>query len=304
MELASLAEQYGFNEAFLFPTEPFLYYERRLSDGALHSGGSALVQDVHNLYPWANTILTLIMAYRPYPADAAVSGFYVSSNSGFHAAGKLIKTLKERGVRAERVYVPVRELLVRGGVGLPLKNGLTAIPGYGTRYSVQTVLLDTAYAAYTKPREMPSVPCECCHACQRACGCGAILDGGFDFRVCARAYMNGETMEEWVMAHMTTILGCELCQRACPVNRAVAEDPDVPEAFALEKLLAGDVKPALEIVGANLNKNGLLQQQACVIAARQGRQELLPLIEPLLNDAHESVRAAARYAAERLRREK
>ena len=300
MEFTSLANRFGFQEAFVFPTEPFLHYKRRLEDGALHSGGSGLAFDLHTDYPWANAILTLVMAYRPYPADAAVSGFYVSSNRGFHAAGKLIQTLKAKGVRAERVYVPVRELLTRGGVGLPLKNGLTAIPGYGTRYSVQTVLLDLPDAAYTEPRELPQIPCERCHACQNVCGCGAITNGGFDFRVCARAYMNGEVMEDWVMANMTTILGCELCQRACPVNREIPDDPDVPEAFDLARLLRGDVKPALEIVGVNLKKHGLLQQQACVVAARQGRKELLPFIEPLLTDEREAVRAAARYAISRL----
>lgn len=204
MELITEAKRYGFDKAFILPTEPFLHYKRRLEDGALHSGGSGLVQDVHGQHPWANAILTLVMAYRPYPEGASVSGFYASSNRGYHAAGRLLKTLEERGVRAERVYVPVRELLMRAGVGLPLKNGLTAIPGYGTRYTVQTVLLDLPDAVYTEPSELPQIPCEKCHACQNVCGCGAITDGGFDFRVCARAYMNGETMEDWVMARMTT----------------------------------------------------------------------------------------------------
>lgn len=300
MEFALLASRFGFQEAFVFPTEPFLHYKRRLEDGALHSGGSGLAFDLAMEYPWANAILTLVMAYRPYPAGAAVSGFYGASNRGFHAAGKLMKTLKEQGVRAERVYVPVRELLTRGGVGVPLKNGLTAIPGYGTRYTVQTVLLDIPDAAYTEPRELPQIPCEHCHACQTACGCGAISESGFDFRVCARAYMNGEPMESWVMEHMTTILGCELCQRACPVNREIPDDLNVPEAFDLARLLRGDVKPALEIIGVNLKKHGLLEQQACVVAARQGRKDLLPLIEPLCSDKREAVRAAARYAANQL----
>jgi epoxyqueuosine reductase QueG len=70
--------------------------------------------------------------------------------------------------------------------------------------------------------------------------------------------MGGEPMEDWVMDAMTSILGCELCQSICPYNREIEPVSDVPEVFALEKLLSGDVKPALKIVGTNLNKTVVL----------------------------------------------
>ena len=113
--------------------------------------------------------------------------------------------------------------------------------------------------------------------------------------------MGGDPMEPWVMDAMTCILGCELCQSICPYNREIEPVSDVPEVFALKKLLSGDVKPALKIVGTNLNKNGRLIQHACVMAAKLGRKDLLPLIEKLLEDQREGVRAAAAYAVKRLR---
>ena len=301
MDLTALANTYGFPKAFVFPTEPFTHYERRLADGALHHGGTDLTADVRAKEPWASAILALILPYRPYPDSVPVSGNYPSSNKSYHAANRLMRALNGQGVCTERAYVPIRELLIRNGAGVPLKNGLTYIPGCGTRFSVQTLLIDLPEAEFTPVQVQEEPFCPKCHACEKVCPSGAISDSGYDYAKCARAYMGGEPMEDWVMDAMTGILGCELCQSICPYNREIEPMQDVPEAFALEKLLTGDVKPALEIVGTNLNKNGRLIQHACVMAAKQGRKDLLPLIERLLEDQREGVRAATAYAVKRLR---
>lgn len=301
MNIREMAKEFGFAEAFVFSTEPFTYFERRLEDGALHHSGTSLTADVHAVYSWANAILALILPYCPYPDSVPVSGNYPSSNKAYHASNKLIRALNEQGVQAKRAYIPVRELLIRNGVGVPLKNGLTYIPGYGTRYSVQTLLIDLPEVSYTPVQTQEEPFCTKCHACERVCPSGAISHNGYDYKTCARAYMGGEPMEDWVMDAMTSILGCELCQSICPYNREIEPVSDVPEVFALEKLLSGDVKPALEIVGTNLNKNGRLIQHACVMAAKLGRKDLLPLIEKLLEDQREGVRVAAAYAVKRLR---
>ena len=301
MNIREMAKEFGFAEAFVFSIEPFTHYERRLEDGALHHAGQDLTADVRQKEPWANAILALILPYCPYPDSVPVSGNYPSSNKAYHASSKLIRALNEQGVQAKRAYIPVRELLIRNGVGVPLKNGLTYIPGYGTRYSVQTLLIDLPEVAYTPVQTQEEPFCAKCHACERVCPSGAISNSGYDYKTCARAYMGGDPMEDWVMDAMTSILGCELCQSICPYNREIEPLSDVPEAFALEKLLSGDVKPALEIVGTNLNKNGRLIQHACVMAAKLGRKDLLPLIEKLLEDQREGVRVAAAYAVKRLR---
>ncbi|MEZ4509636.1 MAG: hypothetical protein R2881_08435 [Eubacteriales bacterium] len=77
----------------------------------------------------------------------------------------------------------------------------------------------------------------------------AISDNGYDYAACARAYMGGDPMEDWVMDSMTCILGCELCQRVCPYNFIIGYAEDVPDAFRLEEILSGKIKPVLEIVG-------------------------------------------------------
>ena len=301
MDVRKLAIEYGFSECFVFTTEPFSYYERRLKNGALHSAGRDLTIDVGADVPWANALLALIYPYRPYTDDIPVSGNYPSSNASYHASRAMMKQLKAAGVRAERAEVPVREMLLRSGVGSPLKNGLTYLPGFGTRYSVQTVFVDLPEPAYTTTKEPEPVRCAGCHACERICPSKAISDTGYDFQSCARAYMGGDPMEDWVMDALGCILGCELCQKICPYNLGIEPINEQPDAFRLEELLQGNVKPALEIVGKNLNKQGRIIQHACVVAAKQNRTDLIPLIEPLVSDPREGVRVAAAYALKHLR---
>ncbi len=301
MDIQKLAQEHGFPQCFVFSIEPFCFYERRLQGGALHSAGRDLTIDVGKDAPWANALLALIYPYRPYTDDIPVSGNYPSSNASYHAARALIKQLKAAGVRAERAEVPVREMLLRSGVGSPLKNGLTYLPGFGTRYSVQTLLVELQEPEYTPVREPEPVRCTGCHACERICPSKAISDAGYDFRACARAYMGGDPMEDWVMDALNCMLGCELCQRICPYNLGIEPIAEQPEAFRLEELLQGNVKPALEIVGKNLNKQGRMVQHACVVAAKQNRTDLIPLIEPLTSDPREGVRVAAAYALKNLR---
>jgi NAD-dependent dihydropyrimidine dehydrogenase PreA subunit len=301
MDLHALSEEYGFAACYVFTTEPFVYYEQRLRDGALHSAATDLSIDLSKDAPWANSILVLIYPYRPFRDEIPVSGNYPASNASYHAAGRLMRRLNLNGIHTERAEVPVRELLTRNGVGIPLKNGLTLLPGFGTRYSVQALICALPEPVYTPVQPHQESRCKGCLACERICPSNAISENGYDFTACARAYMGGDTMEPWVMDSMTCILGCELCQKVCPNNFGIEPLNEVPAAFRLEEILAGNIKPVLEIVGKNLNKKGRIIQHACVIAAKQGRTDLIPLIENWITDEREAVRVAAGYALEKLR---
>ena len=300
MNVEALAAEFGFAACFVFTTEEFVHYERRLQDGALHWAGADLTADLNLTHPWANAVLTLIYPYRPYQDDIPVSGNYPASNASYHASGKMMRHLNEAGVRTERAEVPIRELLTRNGTGVMLKNGLTLLPGFGTRYSVQALICALPEPNYTTASEPAETYCGTCHACERICPSGAISENGYDYKACARAYMGGDPMETWVMDAMTCMLGCELCQKVCPYNFGIEPIDEMPEAFRLEEILAGHIKPVLAIVGKNLNKQGRVIQHACVIAAKQGRTDLIPLIEPWVKDEREGVRVAAAYALQKL----
>jgi ferredoxin len=301
MNMQTLAAEHGFATCYVFKTDPFVQYERRLQDGALHWAATDLSVNIQQETPWANAILALIYPYRPYADDIPVSGNYPASNASYHAAGRLMRALQAQGIKAERAEVPIRELLTRNGIGIPLKNGLTLLSGLGTRYSVQTLLVELANPDYTPAQAQEAARCQGCHACERVCPSGAISDAGYDFQACARAYMGGDPMEKWVMDSLGCILGCELCQRVCPYNFGITPIVEMPDAFRLEEILRGNIKPVLQIVGANLNKKGRIIQHACVVAARLDRKDLIPLIENWQDDEREGVRVAVSYALEKLR---
>ena len=294
IEISQLAKQAGFHACFVLPPDPFIHYKRRLKDGVLAMAGKNLCVNPRSEYPWANALLLLIYGYHPYPKNSGVSGNYPASNIAYRSVKRLIPLLAEHGVRGERVYVPIREMALRHGIGVACKNGLTAYDGYGTRVVVQTLVASIPDVVYEPIR--PERSCQNCGACARACPSHAISKDGYDVTKCARAYMGKETMPEWAMASMTSLLGCEVCQFVCPMNGEVPIEEVVPEAFDLEKILSGQVKPVLEIVGTNLNSGGRILCHAAVLAGKQGRRDLLPNLQALLDDHREQVKVAAKYA--------
>ncbi len=70
---------------------------------------------------------------------------------------------------------------------------------------------------------------------------------------------------EWAR-HMTQLLGCEICQRVCPLNADIAETappPHIIAAFAKPHITSPDkehARAAAEIVGRNYAKR--LKRQA------------------------------------------
>ena len=301
MNLNTLTSEFGFAECYVSTTEPFDRFQRRLQDGAFHSDAKNIQTNLDTVAPWANAILGLVYPYKPYMANVPLSAYYPSSNAAYHASSKLIRRLAEENIRAARIEIPVRELLLRSGIGAPLKSGLTYLPGYGTRYFLLTVAAELEKPSYSQPVEFEKTRCESCHACENVCPSQAINAYGYDFHKCTRSYMCGEPMEDWVMDAMTCMLGCDLCQSVCPYNAGIDQIDSLPEELSPERLLTGNIRPALEIVGKNLNRQGRVIQHACVIAAKQGRTDLIPLIEKWCSDEREGVRVAAEYALKKLR---
>ena len=100
-------------------------------------------------------------------------------------------------------------------------------------------------------------------------------------------------------------------RKAKPKKRILLPDPkfnDVAVTRFVNNLMLDGKKSiaytifydSLEIVGKNLNKQGRVIQHACVIAAKKGRTDLIPLIERWGKDEREGVRVAAAYALEKL----
>ena len=307
MNLLALAKQAGFAAGYLLPVPQYEEWTRRRASGAFAPQTDWIQGDAALAYPWANGLLLLIWPYAPLEADAILSGYYPASNQSYHAMRSLREALAAEGVRTERAAVPVKTILVDWGLGTRLDNDLIFIPGFGTRFIVQALMaaLPEEALGFT-PKRAPFEACVHCKRCQRTCPGGAIGSKGYDWRRCLRAYEEGPEMPEWVMERMTCLLGCEVCQNVCPLNHFMKPRPMTPaeqEAFAFEKLLAGDVKPALEIIGKNMKKGGKLTAQAAVLAANQNRTDLLPLLEQQAEKADGPLKETLLWAISHLKKE-
>ena len=298
MDIHACAKQAGFAECYLLEPQSYRILQRRRTDGATHIHAEHLHTDARTAYPWANAIALLVLPYTPYARELHVSGYYVASNRAYHALNALLESMRAEGVRAERAEIPLLEAASQYGIGVSCKCGLTALPPYGTRVVFQAIAAALPSPAYAQKREPRS--CADCGRCIRACPTGAIGGEGYDWKRCARAYMCGEEMPEWVMDASASLLGCEECQFACPLNAGIGTIDTLPDAFDTERLLRGDIKPVLERIGKNMKSGGRITAQAALRAAHEERGDLLPLLYELADDERPAVRSAARYAISHL----
>ena len=283
MNLAELVQNAGFAAGYLLPVPQYEEWTRRRASGAFAPEADWIEGDPAAAWPWANGLLLLIWPYRPYAPDAGLSGYYPASNQSYHAMMSLKDALQAVGVRAERAAVPVKSILVNWGLAACVDSDMLYLPSFGTRFVIQALMvaLPQEELRFT-PRQAPFEGCLHCKRCQNACPGGAISPRGYDWRRCLRAYEDGPKMPQWVMERFTCLLGCEVCQDVCPLNHFIRSRPMTEEekgAFAPEKLIAGDLKPALSLIGKNMKKGGKLTAQAAVLAANQNRADLLPLLE-------------------------
>ena len=188
------------------------------------------------------------------------------------------------------------------------RNGLTALTGYGTRVCIQTILTSAPFPATDRtPADEIDPRCASCRACVAACPTAAHDGTGrVSVERCLRAQPYAEPVPERFRALFgASLLGCDICQRACPRNQRVSEEKPpagLIDALRLERLLAGDVKPLAAWIGSNYARPARMQGRAALIAANLGRADTLPFLESLASGhSMEYVREHARWAIARLK---
>ena len=119
---------------------------------------------------------------------------------------------------ADNSPLPERQIAWRAGLGLRGRHGLLILPPYGSYVFLGTILTD---APLSFPAVPPAPGCLDCGACRAACPTGAV-DAGPGACLSALTQKKGglSQAEAARIATHPYVWGCDLCQKACPYNRA------------------------------------------------------------------------------------
>lgn len=319
--IKKIASELGFAGVYALSPSPIPLWE----DEAARKGTlSGLFSDPQKTYPWAESILLAVYAYRPFPVGEKIPSYYLAGNRGYFACRALARELVSRGLRAETALVPARALALLCGLGERCKSGLLSLPPFGTRVALYTLALEGIKPGLTPiarngtgkqacpegkqacpdgkqacPEGKQACP-EGCRLCESVCPTGAISEGALDVTKCLRYHMDTASHPFYVLERQTTFLGCELCQAVCPKNEklgTITPGDGETAAFELRRLILGDARDARALVGRNITGGGKLTAEAVAFAARGGLYK--NEIEEALSSAFPAVRDTAKWALER-----
>lgn len=179
---------------------------------------------------------TVIVVAKPRPAhlveleleggrlDALLPPTYVRYRATFEEVRQDLAANALPGARVEHFAWPLKAVAARLGLVRYGLNNIAYAPGIGSYLQLCGYLTD---ARLPEREDAPAGPtllveCESCGACASACPTGAIDPDRVLLRAERCLTLANENTGEWPgwvppWAHHC-LLGCLLCQRACPVN--------------------------------------------------------------------------------------
>jgi epoxyqueuosine reductase len=282
--------------------------------------------DPSRVLPGARSVIAVALAHGPNgsaapppPGQGEVARY--ARGRDYHAVMKkrlraLCDSLGARDPGARTFpssdLAPVMEKVwaERAGLGWIGKNGCLITERHGSWVLLGTVLLDRDLDPDAPQEER----CGSCEACLPACPTGAIPEPGFvDARRCISFWTierRGEIPAREAARLGRWVFGCDACQLACPWNRR--PDPAGDPELAARPGQAGldlDVLLALDEAGYRARFNGTalararpdgLLRNALLAAGREGDPRRREAVAAHLESPHHGVRAAARWALDRL----
>ncbi|HQC55074.1 MAG TPA: 4Fe-4S double cluster binding domain-containing protein [Clostridia bacterium] len=221
------------------------------------------------------TYILLYLPYNPYTKAgqgyAYINAFYPASNTLFFISKRINEQLSK--YNASTYKGNLKKLFVDAKCAVYLKNSLVLIEPYGTRVALAAIecdLIDTPEVLSRK--RINDIACSHCNACEKACPTGAIQGFYIDKEKCLRyACDHIDETELDLMLMDKSILGCDVCQAACPYN---AKIKTVPMPERLQELLEIDtliknaeggrneLKELAGYIGDNYNRPGRILRLA------------------------------------------
>jgi|GEM_PF-2770507 len=190
-----------------------------------------LVAKEYNASVVVSDALYLIL-YEPYrpPKDSIL--FIDAYYAAYQRVRKRKWALKEKLVDfdIQDPDVPYKDILELDGC-LRGKNTICIHPVYGSFFTVEIIRVNGL--DYPKTQRKTVESCGNCGRCIKACPTGALSENGFIRDLCIRELQDKVFVQDEVLASKmgNKVLGCNICQLACPHNKGDFSEPTVDDSF-------------------------------------------------------------------------
>jgi len=155
-----------------------------------------------------------------YPADFP-PGIFVKADESC-AEEFLGSVLAAAGYRLAKAHLALKTLAVRSGLARYGRNNITYVPGIGSFHRLIAFYSDCPCEIDSWQEVQAMDACEKCTICRENCQAGSILSDRFLIRAeKCHTFEDSEKDASWWLGldKHNTLVGCMLCQNACPANR-------------------------------------------------------------------------------------
>jgi epoxyqueuosine reductase len=149
--------------------------------------------------------------------------------------------LAPAGFHTAPVQIPLKLLAVRSGLGQYGRNNICYVPGMGSFFQLVAVYSDLPCMQDPWQEARMMERCQNCHACRNRCPSGAIPSDRFLLRAERCLVFHNERSGRYPFPAWldptwhNCLIGCMLCQRACPEDRDVLGWVEKGEEFTQDE---------------------------------------------------------------------
>ena len=302
------AKEEGFADVGFCSIEDFEEEERLVAQQAELAERKQLRFAPQKDHPAAQSLAVLLWAYRPSRLPEGdklfIDSYYHASNAAYHAARALELRLVQNGTYAKaNVAYPAKRAAIRAGMGKIGKNSLLITPEYGTR--VVIILMATDISWQRGEDACRETDCLNCGRCIRACPVHALDDQGMSHpERCLRNYMmeGNVAPQEYREKIGMRLLGCDVCQRVCPMQPILTEEeeetPFCADDFITDDgvLFSQNTARLANRIGKNAARPQRIRAQVALIAGNAGNPAYLPVLRRWAESEFEAVSVHANWA--------